>query len=141
MHTERLEYLRGELRAERISLGEIAELQSLVPHIDPNDTELLEAAGVPEFPEDDVPDRSPWMICPECRGDGKHSKHLGEITEEDRERGWDPDDFERYISGEYDKICDACRGAGKLQDALAQCEKLVQRWAATYNINDMKDDR
>jgi len=46
---ERLEYLRQELRAERISLGELIELQSLVPHIDKNDVELLEAAGVEEF--------------------------------------------------------------------------------------------
>lgn len=44
----RLEYLRGELRAGRISYGEIAELQSLAKHIDAGDTELLEAAGVPE---------------------------------------------------------------------------------------------
>lgn len=48
---ERLEYLRGEIRAERISYGEIAELQDLVEHIDPFDVELLEWAGVPEFPE------------------------------------------------------------------------------------------
>jgi hypothetical protein len=46
----RLEYLRGELRAERISYGELSELQSLVPHIAPGDVELLEAAGVPEHP-------------------------------------------------------------------------------------------
>jgi hypothetical protein len=45
---KRLEYLRGEIRAERISYGELAELQSLVPHIEPGDVELLEAAGVPE---------------------------------------------------------------------------------------------
>lgn len=45
---QRLEYLRGELRAERISYGELSELQSLVPHIEPGDMELLEAAGVPE---------------------------------------------------------------------------------------------
>lgn len=44
----RLEHLRGELRAERISYAELAELQSLASHIDPADTELLEAAGVPE---------------------------------------------------------------------------------------------
>jgi hypothetical protein len=44
----RLEYLRGELRAERISYGELAELQSLAEYIDPQDVELLEAAGVPE---------------------------------------------------------------------------------------------
>lgn len=47
---ERLEYLRGELQAETISYQEIAELQSLIPHIEKGDVELLEAAGVPEFP-------------------------------------------------------------------------------------------
>lgn len=46
--TARLEYLRSELRAERISQGELAELESLAKHIEPGDVELLEAAGVPE---------------------------------------------------------------------------------------------
>ena len=46
---ERLEYLRTELRNERISYGELAELQSLAQYIEPGDVELLEAAGVPEF--------------------------------------------------------------------------------------------
>ncbi len=45
----RLEYLRGELRAECISLEELAELQGLAQFIALDDTELLEAAGVPEF--------------------------------------------------------------------------------------------
>jgi len=44
----RLEYLRGEIRAERISYGEIFELTSLAKYIDNNDVELLEWAGVPE---------------------------------------------------------------------------------------------
>lgn len=44
----RLEYLREELRAERISYGEIFELQTLAPYIDKNDIELREAAGIPE---------------------------------------------------------------------------------------------
>lgn len=39
---------RGALRAERISYGELAELQTLAKYIDPSDVELLEAAGVPE---------------------------------------------------------------------------------------------
>lgn len=47
----RLEYLRGELRAERISQHELAELQSLAPHIKAGDVELLEAAGIPEIEE------------------------------------------------------------------------------------------
>ena len=61
---ERLEYLRGELRAERISYGELAELQSLAPHIDPADTELLEAAGVPEKPARPRKTRERWVFTP-----------------------------------------------------------------------------
>lgn len=50
----RLEELRAALRAEHISYGELAELQSLAEHIQPGDTELLEAAGVPEFPDEEA---------------------------------------------------------------------------------------
>ena len=49
----RLEYLRGEIKAERISYGEIAELQSLVDHIDSGDVQLLEWAGVKENGDED----------------------------------------------------------------------------------------
>jgi len=45
---QRLEYLREQIRSECISYGEIAELQSLVEHIEPGDVELLEWAGVKE---------------------------------------------------------------------------------------------
>lgn len=50
---ERLEYLRDEFKAERMSYGELSELQDLAEYIDPGDNQLLEAAGVPEFPPDD----------------------------------------------------------------------------------------
>ena len=49
----RLEYLRSQIEAECISYDEIVELQSLKDHIDPDDVQLLEWAGVPEFPEDE----------------------------------------------------------------------------------------
>ena len=45
---KRLRYLRREIVAERVSYGEIAELQSLAEYIDPGDMLLLEWAGVPE---------------------------------------------------------------------------------------------
>ena len=45
---KRLEYLRKEIRAERISYSEIAELQSLSKYIDDDDIELLQWAGVSE---------------------------------------------------------------------------------------------
>ena len=44
----RLAYLRKEIKAERISYGEIVELQSLAAYIDPKDVLLLEWAGVKE---------------------------------------------------------------------------------------------
>ena len=49
---KRLEYLRTEIEAERISYGEIAELQDLAEYIEPGDVPLLQWAGVPEFEED-----------------------------------------------------------------------------------------
>lgn len=45
---ERLEYLRGEILAERISYGELGELKELSVFIEEDDTLLLEWAGVPE---------------------------------------------------------------------------------------------
>lgn len=48
----RLEELRKEIIAERISTAEIAELQSLADYIDLGDGQLLEWAGVPEFKHD-----------------------------------------------------------------------------------------
>ena len=44
----RLEVLRREIRKEGISYGELLELQSYAEHIDKNDVELLEWAGVGE---------------------------------------------------------------------------------------------
>jgi len=49
----KLEYLRQEIENERISYGEIAELQGLAEHIDKGDTLLLEWALVPEFGADE----------------------------------------------------------------------------------------
>ena len=51
---ERLEELRAAIRAENISYGEIAELQGLAEHIAPDDVELLEWAGVPEYQTETV---------------------------------------------------------------------------------------
>lgn len=45
---KRLNYLRKEILAERISYGEIAELQSLIEYIPKDDILLLLWASVPE---------------------------------------------------------------------------------------------
>ena len=49
---QRLEEIREEIRSERVSIGELIELRSLVEFIDKDDVELLEWAGVPEFNND-----------------------------------------------------------------------------------------
>ena len=65
----RLEYLRGQIRAESISYGEIAELQDLAAHIDPGDVELLQWAGVPEYdPTPDYSDRPTIIVGTDDEG-------------------------------------------------------------------------
>ena len=46
---QRLEELKLESKNECISYDELAELQFLAEHIDENDVELLQAAGVDEI--------------------------------------------------------------------------------------------
>jgi len=85
---ERLEYLRGELRAERISYGELAELAELVEYIEPGDVELLEAAGVPEHAEPAEPNEEDATISPSgplgARTSASYGhKHLGVYDSEE----------------------------------------------------------
>lgn len=67
-----------------------------------------------------------WEICGCCEGEGKSSRYLGAITQSDREPGgsWDdPEDFERYMAGGYDRTCGECRGSGKVR--VVDHEKLT----------------
>lgn len=58
--TDILEGIREAIRAENVSYGELYDLQCLAEHIDPSDVELLEWAGVPEFPEFEAADQPLW---------------------------------------------------------------------------------
>lgn len=114
---ERLEYLRGELRAERISYGELAELQGLARFIDPGDVELLEASGVPEFPEmdndqarkalDDAIDLAMRFVPVGTWADA-FLTHGGEAT--------------------WDAVKDASRLAKQLREALADVAELEDQF-------------
>ena len=67
-----------------------------------------------------------WAICGCCRGEGKSSLYLGAITQSDRQPGgdWDdPEDFEEYMRGGYDRVCDECGGSGKVR--VVDHEKLT----------------
>jgi hypothetical protein len=52
-YATRLEYLRSQIEAEKISTGELIELQGLAEYIDRGDVLLLQWAGVPEFEDED----------------------------------------------------------------------------------------
>ena len=49
---QRIEEIRAEILAERVSYDEIAELESLAEYIDESDVLMLQWAGVPEFEEE-----------------------------------------------------------------------------------------
>jgi hypothetical protein len=77
---KRLEYLRGELRGERISYEELHELQSLASFIDPDDVELLEAAGVRER------SRKPKVYTFLCTHEG--GSYLKQYTKRQAAKEW-----------------------------------------------------
>ena len=52
---EKLEAIREAILNESVSYGEITYLQDHAEYIKPDDTLLLEWAGVPEYPEDEAP--------------------------------------------------------------------------------------
>ena len=61
--------------------------------------------------------KSPWVICTLCHGDGKHVNpaiDAGGLTREDFED--DPDFADSYIRGDYDVTCARCGGSGKLRE-------------------------
>ena len=92
----RLEYLRAQIRAESISYGEIAELQGLAEHIDPGDVELLQWAGVPEYPDDDAPEsQTQYVVAYGNVADGfsfvgpfNNANDAGDYAGESDDREW-----------------------------------------------------
>lgn len=65
LNKARLEYLRSQIEAERVSTAELIELQGLTEYIDSGDVLLWQWAGVPEFPNDEpelpVSVRPTWL--------------------------------------------------------------------------------
>lgn len=92
---ERLEYLRGEIRAERISMGELVELQELAQHIDASDVELLEWAGVEEGSQnaDSVPTTSDIAWHSDRESVESWCAHCGTRIFFDGETWWHNDDI------------------------------------------------
>lgn len=73
-----------------------------------------------------------WVICPVCRGEGKHVNpaiDCGGLSREDFDE--DPDFAEDYFSGAYDQECNRCGGRSSIQevnwDALSDEQRVAYR--------------
>lgn len=127
--TERLEYLRGELRAERISYGELAELQSLTGSIAPGDVELLEAAGVPEH--DDEVGRADFARRADV---GERAMALVYSGDSERLRGLQPDADarEEYASDVISDVLTAVFGDPRVEEHTDAAHDLLERAWRSY---------
>lgn len=56
-----------------------------------------------------------WCICGQCKGEGKSSAYLGAYTHEEMDQQGE-EFIEDYFAGNYDRICERCNGAGKVQE-------------------------
>ena len=74
--------------------------------------EIIMYRGSPTWADEDgKPLPSEVIVCPRCRGKGSHlidgiREHAYTVEEMDE----DPQFFEDYMSGAYDKACDECHG-------------------------------
>lgn len=91
----RLEELRAEIQAERISTGELLELKSLIPYIDKGDVELLEWAGVPEFEE--LPSEDTYYI-EYLNASKRHQRDRAEFKTYEEAKEWGRANFENFNS-------------------------------------------
>lgn len=65
--------------------------------------ELLEDVALPACHE----------VCPRCQGDGHHSNPSIDgngISMEEFERDWEMEEREAYFRGDYDVVCERCKG-------------------------------
>ena len=52
---------------------------------------------------------SKYEVCPQCEGEGKMVNRAVSVwTASDREE--DPEGFEAMMNGDYDVLCDCCKG-------------------------------
>lgn len=91
------------------------------------------------YNEDDTVTELPirWVICPTCDGHGKHSRHIGALTQSDRDE-WHPDELADYMAGGYDRACEPCDGTGKV--AVADERQMTKEQRKAYR-EQIKADR
>ena len=84
-----------------------------------------------------------WEICGDCRGEGKSSAYLGAFTREQMDE--DPEFFEDYMEGRYDRPCEECGGSGKAwyvkEEALNEEQKAEYEQALDLDYADYEAEQ
>lgn len=88
------------------------------------------------YNDEATPDRSPWVICPHCEGDGHHAKHLGSFTMSEFYETYDDEESrENYFSGAYDTPCIPCGSSGKIrQSQLEAAMEMIREENRRYRM-------
>ena len=78
-----------------------------------------------------------WRICGTCKGHGKSSAYLGAFTRDDFDQQ-EPDFYDQYMAGAYDRACDRCDGSGKIEivDRAKLTPEQIKDWE-----EQLRDDR
>ncbi len=69
-------------------------------------------------------DNNPWVVCPDCDGEGKHVLHGIALTADDIEQQG-PDFIEDYMNGGYDTVCETCGGRTTIRES--EVEEFYER--------------
>ena len=74
--------------------------------------------------------------CPLCGGKGKHSLAIdGQGLSADDFDDWGDQEFEDYKSGAWDKVCEGCKGNGKVVRG-SEAHRLALDQAKRYSMSD-----
>lgn len=67
-----------------------------------------------------MPNNDPWVVCPDCNGEGKHTLHGIAIPMDEFQNEWHPDEQEAYLRGDYDTVCPTCNGRTTIKSSEVQ---------------------
>ena len=104
---KQLESIRKSIQNENVSYAELAELQSLSKYIDPNDIELREWAGIPEFEDGEEFAKGGAISTNSKEVREAIKKHILEnVLDENENEFKNIDEASQYVADEFKRVAD-----------------------------------
>lgn len=82
--------------------------------------------------------KRPWIICPECEGEGKVVHPACSVWTAD-DIAEDPESFQFMMEGGYDKTCATCHGSGKIHEPTEEEMEAERERRADLRTRAMED--